>query len=100
MWPFKNNPPEKKPEESPIEDKCAFMEQIVLDHSSGGNVIITIQSKNAKHVEHVSKKIKDTFSISKIDPISFLPTLEQIEHEMKQLDGFREVFNAFRDGKK
>ena len=100
MWPFKTNQSEDKPKETTIDDTSFFIKQIILDHSGGGSITITVRGKSAKHVEHVSKKIEDTFSLSKIDPFAILPTIEQIEQEMKKLDAFKEIFNEFRNGKK
>lgn len=98
MWFNKNKTKEEKPKEepkAPPKDEALFMQQITLDHASGGSVNIVIQGKDGKHVEYIANKIKDTFSQTSVPD-----HIKQLEKELNELTALRDVFNTFRNGKK
>jgi hypothetical protein len=59
----------KKPKEIPsgnFETNCCFMKQITLNHPNG-SVNISIQGKDGKNVDYVSKRIEEVFNAPKVD---------------------------------
>ena len=93
MWPFKEKQKKEEPKKKPLEDSCCFMEQITLDHTSGEQIVVLIQGKNGKHVEHIADKIKELFNAPKIDIEHFQRTQAQI------LEQFNKIYDEFNKGK-